>query len=83
MEVECALLVAPETEHVVTRVIGMAWRLHHLVCESEAIQFQANAVHAFAVMIAWGILTCNSDKVLAKSQDIIFVGIKNLHQGGL
>jgi len=80
VEVERALTVAVETEQVVARALGIARHLYHLVREPEAIQFQPNAIHAFAVGVAWWVLTGDSDEVLAKSQDGLFVGVERLSQ---
>ena len=80
MEIERALSAAMETEQVVPRTIGIARRLHHLVCEPEVIQLQANALHAGTVVITRWILTGDADEVFAKSQEGFLVGIESLLQ---
>jgi hypothetical protein len=74
------LTVTVKAEQVVTRAFGIARHLYHLVCKSEAVQFQPDAVHALAIMIAGRILAGNSDEVLAKSQDGLSVSIERLLQ---
>jgi hypothetical protein len=78
VEVQGALPGAVETEDVVTRAVVIGRCFHHAVVESEAVQFQVKAVCAFAIVIARWVFTRNTNQVLAKSQDGVFVGVEGL-----
>src|SRR5437870_3125141 len=66
VEIQGALPSAVGTEDVVAGPVFIRRRLHDAVVEPETVQFELNAVSAFAIVIARWILARNTNQILAK-----------------